>query len=349
MKIILISQLPPPSGGIATWSKAYLDYLNKSKDVEVSCVNCALKGKRADNFNAKRNIFTEIKRTISIFKETSEKVRYDIDVVHLNSSCSALGILRDWLCIRAIKKDIPIVLHCHCTIQDQLKENTISKYFFRKTAKRASKIIVLNEISRKWVQNQIGCNAVVLPNFINEELVIEQKKKRTTEIREVFFAGHLLESKGIKEMAAIAEKNLDVHFTFAGAYTEEVKKLLDKSNITLLGDVNHQSVIDYLDNADLYLFLSHTEGFSISLLEAMARGIPCMVSEVGANADMVEDCGGIVVEAQNEKEALEGFEKAKKMSVEEYETISKLEINKVMNCYTTSIVLNGLLSIYRGI
>lgn len=349
MKVMLISQLPPPSGGIATWSKAYLDYMSEKENVEISCVNCALKGERANNFNAKRDIFTEIKRAIDIVKDTYKKAKDDIDVVHLNSSCSALGILRDWFCIKMIRKSIPIVLHCHCTVQDQLGNNNLNKWVFRKVANRANKILVLNKMSQEWVLNETGHKALVLPNFIDDELVVESKKKKTTEIKEVFFAGHLLESKGVKEMAAIAEINPDIHFTFAGVYTDEMKNFLDKGNITLLGDVTHETVLNYLDKSDLYLFLSHTEGFSISLLEAMARGIPVLVSNVGANADMVEDCGCIVVEPKNVNSAVSGFDAVKKLPVEKYNKISNAELRKVKQCYTTNSVLEILMNLYREI
>lgn len=349
MNIMLISQLPPPSGGIATWSKAYLNYMSEKENVEISCVNCALKGERADNFNAKRNIFTEIKRAIDIVKDTYKKAKGDIDIVHLNSSCSALGILRDWFCIKMIKRSVPIVLHCHCTVQDQLGNNNLSKCFFKKVVNRANEIIVLNKVSQDWVLNETGRKALVLPNFIDEELVVENKRKKTTEIKEVFFAGHLLESKGIKEMAAITEKNPDIHFTFAGVYTDEMKKFLDKDNITLLGDVEHETVLNYLDKSDLYLFLSHTEGFSISLLEAMARGVPTLVSNVGANEDMVGDCGGVIVKAKNANSAVNGFKEAIQLTAKDYDTISMTEISKVKGYYLTNVVLDKLLDLYKEI
>ncbi len=348
MKLMLISQFPPPSGGIATWSKAYLDYMSKKENVEISCVNCALKGERANNFNAKRNFITEIKRAISIVKDTYQKAKDNIDIVHLNSSCSGFGIIRDWLCVQVIRKNIPIVLHCHCTVQDQLGDSTISKWMFKKVAKRAKKIIVLNELSRAWVWRETGYSAIVIPNFIDEQFVAVSKKKRTVEIKEVFFAGHLLESKGIKEMITVAENNPDVHFTFAGVYTKEMKRILDKDNITLLGDVDHKTVLDNLDKSDLYLFLSHTEGFSISLLEAMARGIPSLVSNVGANADMVKDCGGIVVDAKDSKAAMDEFKSVRHLTAENYDAIARAEIKKVKMCYTTNVVLDELMNLYRG-
>lgn len=349
MKIMLITQLPPPSGGIATWSKAYLEYMNKKNGIEILCINCALEGKRAENFNTKRSLLTEIKRMWRIIKQIQRKKNEKFDVVHLNSACSSLGIIRDWICTLIIGKKHPIVFHCHCTVNDQLRNNPLSIAIFKQIAHRVTKVVVLNDISKEWVKETTGVDAVILPNFISSATVVEEKQKKTEQIEEVFFAGHLLYSKGVQEMAAIARENSNVHFTLAGVYQDDVRELFQLENVTLLGDVEHQRVMQALDNSDLFLFLSHTEGFSISLLEAMARGVPVLASDVGANKEMICDKGGLIVPAKNENEAKMRFEEMRGKSSKELEAISKWEINRVLNYYTPEMVLENLFNIYERI
>lgn len=53
MKVLLVSPLPPPKGGIATWTERFVEY---SKQCNLMCevVNTAVTGKRAVSFSSHR-------------------------------------------------------------------------------------------------------------------------------------------------------------------------------------------------------------------------------------------------------------------------------------------------------
>lgn len=72
--------------------------------------------------------------------------------------------------------------------------------------------------------------------------------------------------------------------------------------VIFLGRVSN--VADYLNASDLFILPSLSEALSIALLEAMYLGLPCIVTDVGANRELIEDrVNGIVVKHQD-KEAL---------------------------------------------
>ena len=68
---------------------------------------------------------------------------------------------------------------------------------------------------------------------------------------------------------------------------------------SLLGELNltdkvrlpgfHHDIPELLGAMDIFAFPSLSEGLSIALLEAMAAGLPCVVMDVGGNAEAVRD------------------------------------------------------------
>lgn len=58
--------------------------------------------------------------------------------------------------------------------------------------------------------------------------------------------------------------------------------------------------VRYLEIMDIFLLSSHTEGTSMTVLEAMSLGKPCILTRVGGNPELVEDqVSGILVQTEN--------------------------------------------------
>ncbi len=61
----------------------------------------------------------------------------------------------------------------------------------------------------------------------------------------------------------------------------------------------------YYDRFDIFALTSFYEGLSMSLLEAISRGKPCIVSDVGGNTEIIEnDINGLVFESENRNDLI---------------------------------------------
>jgi L-malate glycosyltransferase len=131
-------------------------------------------------------------------------------------------------------------------------------------------------------------------------------------------------------------------------YLEELKALSQslglQQNIRFLG-LRHD-VVSLLKRCDLFCLLSRSEGHSNALLEAMACGLPCVVTRVGGNAEVaIEGETGFLVPSEEPDLASERIiwlldhpEMSKKMGergrqiVEEKFTVQRM-VEQIMRLY----------------
>lgn len=87
--------------------------------------------------------------------------------------------------------------------------------------------------------------------------------------------------------------NMDVYYIIAGRgdsqqYLENLVDALNlRDRVKLLGF--RSDVKDLYDIADIFAFPSFREGLPLSLMEAMASGLPVVASRIRGNVDLVED------------------------------------------------------------
>jgi glycosyltransferase involved in cell wall biosynthesis len=59
--------------------------------------------------------------------------------------------------------------------------------------------------------------------------------------------------------------------------------------VVFAGQIRQAELPRYYHMADLYISPSHVDGSSVSLMEALACGLPCLVSDIPANREWVSD------------------------------------------------------------
>ena len=76
MKVLVVSPLPPPSGGIATWTEGLCNYFQGGREgVSIVVLNTSLTGHRAEVVSNHRNFWDEIKRTWKLLRAFRRMLR----------------------------------------------------------------------------------------------------------------------------------------------------------------------------------------------------------------------------------------------------------------------------------
>ncbi len=96
-----------------------------------------------------------------------------------------------------------------------------------------------------------------------------------------------------KAFVKASEVNGDLRLLLlgSGSQKENIEQILQdrkvKNKVVFAGQVLNTELPDYYRVADLYISASHTDGSSVSLMEALACGLPAAISDIPSNKEWV--------------------------------------------------------------
>ena len=113
----------------------------------------------------------------------------------------------------------------------------------------------------------------------------------------LFSAGELNRNKNhriVIEAISMLEKRDDVHYFIAGKgdLYGELISLAERKNVNLHLMGFRDDVPELLKASDIFLLPSMREGLNVGLMEAMASGLPCLVSDIRGSRDLIDSRGG---------------------------------------------------------
>lgn len=334
--IVLVSPLPPPIGGIASWTEAYARYCQENL---ISChvVNSAVAEKRMQsNSVSYREEWRRLKR---IRKELRAAVNHQQEsVIHYNASCFMAGLIRDYLVLKGVRA--PIVFQCHCNLDTNLS-NRIADFMFRRVCKLVDIVCVLNSASYKTA-SRYHSNVKYIPNFV--ETLYRNEPKVSTTLKKICFVGRACRSKGIIEFIEAGKIRTDLQFHIVGPIENSISSLCHTNNFKIWGAQPHEKVIEILKDMDAYILPSYSEGFPLGVLEAMSCGLPVIATDVGSISDMIEDKGGILIPQKSSDAIVEALEKIEDPDVRQ--NMAEFNVSKVRNEYLIDKVINQLQDVY---
>ena len=145
-------------------------------------------------------------------------------------------------------------------------------------------------------------NIVVFPWGVNIERFhpenTEGKKQKAKEI--TLFCNRTWEPiYGIDVLAEafvkVASLNSDVNLILLGGGSQgsNIRRILTNGGVMervhFGGQVGQRDLPRWYHMADIYISPSHVDGSSVSLLEALACGLPCLVSDIPGNKEWIEE------------------------------------------------------------
>ena len=275
-------------------SKIHRHHLDEEDDV-VSCPGLKL-SKRLYNFALASPIS---KKRLKILKE------FDPDIIHVHQEFG-LGIFASSAAKRLNK---PLIYTLHTMYDDYLYyiipkklvpyAAKIAHKYFKYFAKRADAITGPSQKVPTFLKNLgVTKEMYVVPNAVETEVFSREKvtDEKAQEIRNKYnipndvhvgtFVGRLGKEKNVETMLKFFSENVKVedklHLMIIGngPYKPTLEKIAKELNIsdmvTFTGEVDHFDLPPYYKASDLYITTSLSDTNSISMLEAMAMGLPTL-------------------------------------------------------------------------
>lgn len=268
------------------------------------------------------------------------KLKDKIDVLHLQSSFFLLYAL---LAVLGKIFGCCVVTTVHGGLPSR-KSGTrmaIFKAIERITFNCSNKVVFVDEAGKRLrnLPSALVIENGVDVNYFQFDEALRNKYRDSLNLQSKFvlcFVGRIEFQKGIKDIIEAVDKiqNGQIIILFVGPIEKEAKTYID--NQLALKDYMvcvsvQKSVKGYYCAADGFILPSYDEGLPLVLLEAMACGLPPIVTRVGGMSDVVKDhINGLTINphdveglAQKIKWCIENEDKRKTMGRNASKTIKE--------------------------
>ena len=179
--------------------------------------------------------------------------------------------------------------------------------------KNASALIANSEGLRQFALKFYNEKPIdVIYNGVDAEGYYPDYSKRNSKRINLLFVSRLIERKGLQfiipELKRIQQQTgKDIFLTIVGdgPYRTELEKLVDEYNVRdmveFVGQKDKAELLCYYQAGDIFVFPSKREGMPNAVLEAMACGLPVVMTPCEGSSELVEENGEIVEVADMEK------------------------------------------------
>ena len=311
--------------------------------------------------NAKLEIHSFDKINLINYKQKYENIKEFIKKINPDIIRSFNPLIQGWFAVKISQElKIPVVISIH-TNYDQnrsfLKKTKILSFIKMKytslilekySIENADYVICVYKYLQKYVQKFNPKRVEIVYNKVNLKKFFPMEKiNQKSEFFKIISVGQLIEQKDHSLIIKAIKKMEDVRLQIIGRghNKNKLKKVISdlklENRVEIIESVDNEKLNEYYNNSDLYIQpMTGIDGIPIPVLEAMASGLPIIMSKHSESYKEDIDEGIIFVEndvevvsreIQRLKNSIELINLQKLKSLNEIKKISgdKMEINEV--------------------
>ena len=255
---------------------------------------------------------------------------------------------------------IPYVLHLHGSAFKIFYDTacgSLMKRYIRYIFDRAAVIVALSDEWRVWISGiSSNHNIKLIHNPVHLPADCSHDDSSSRNIH-VVFLGKLVEKKGILDLlkafsTVVNESSMPVYLYCGGdgdlvMIEELIERLGIKDSVKILGWIEGNTKIRLLQDADVLVLPSYNEVLPMSILEAMAYGVPVVATRVGGIPDAISNgIEGFLIEPGD----IDGIATSILKIINNVELKKTMRINartKAETCFEDKMIISKLSQLYQ--
>jgi glycosyltransferase involved in cell wall biosynthesis len=354
-------------GGVSNYVKLLTDNIDKKKFQIIDLSkgeNAKIEKMIEINYSTNLIRYFLILYHIAIFKHSLKK--YNPNIVHLNPSLNWASILREFIFLKIAKKQkFPVLLFIHgwrWSFFNKILKSNILKMIFTNYLQRADKILVLSyNFKRALIDLGINDEKIIISSIMIETNQYIPNRKDFNKPFTVLFCSRLIKEKGpfelLEAIPQVIKKYPETKFIFIGDgkcsldLRNKAKKMSINDNVFFTGSKYNEEKIELFKKSHIFVLPSYSEGFPTVVLEAMAAGLPLIITPVGGLVDTMEDGRQGLIISTKIPDSKEIAEKIIYLIENPYllKKISENNIREAKEKYDVKIVTEKITEIYSEI
>lgn len=321
VKILFLNyEYPPLGGGAANATKNIMQEMTFFNDVEIDIITSSLDekyyfekigknirlhrlpiGKNNKNFTyqSKKDLIIYFIKAYFFSRKLHKEKKFDLSHSFFAVPCGLISLLLK------LEFNLPYIISMRGSDVPGYSQRFKGLYLIIKPIivyiwKKASIVVAnsngLKELALKSNPNQ---KIEIIYNGINIKIFKPVKRDENNNI-EMICASRLSKRKGfiyvIEAINILKDKYANIHLTIAGGEGDAEKDLKNKVSelslekfVTFTGHYVFEEASLMYQKADIFVFPSFNEGMSNNMLEAMASGLPIIMTPTGGAEELIKD------------------------------------------------------------
>ncbi|TFW34376.1 glycosyltransferase family 4 protein [Massilia horti] len=224
--------------------------------------------------------------------------RGQVMLVHVHTASDLSFWRKSCFLLPAFLFRVPAVLHIHAgPFPDFYRERCgrLAKCAVRQVLARVETVVVVSAELKRFVETLAAVDVIVVYNPMPLPAPVEFGARAPAQ---VLFLGKLGQAKGtwdlLHAVAQIVRRHPHLRLILAGdgelmRAQELMRRLGIEDQVELLGWVGERARTQLLERASVCVLPSYAEGLPMSVLEAMAAGVPVVATRVGGIPEVITD------------------------------------------------------------